>query len=366
MIKIDIIAPSVAIFKKFYRIPNPSDVKYLYWFPVWFYQKELKKLGLKVRFLNYFNLNHTKLSNIVGLDSREPYIIDNYIAIIKKLKKSSKFVIWFDQGDGPGKTFFPALRYVDRYYKGSYFKDLSLYNQKLYKLNLYSDYYFRNYSIKNYTHKPASDPLDPKYNHKIGLSWNFAYSEYRFSNILSQYVYGFFRYNTLKFNKPDKNRKLLFSANFNIMMNHLIIYYQRNELSKFLNKQYKNNENVSIGRVPKKRFLQNMSNSKAVFSPFGWGELCFRDFETFIAGAALIKPSMEHINTWPDLYKEYRTYIPIPWKVEEWNKVIPEILSDEDLLFKVAKIGQNLYRKVWSEEGKKEFCQRFIKMITPN
>lgn len=126
------------------------------------------------------------------------------------------------------------------------------------------------------------------------------------------------------------------------------------------------NQNISIGRIPKKIYLKTQKNSKAIFSPYGWGELCYRDFEVFISGAALLKPDMDHLETWPNLYKKYKTYIPISWEIEEWDTQIPKILTDEDLLLDVAKNGQNLYKSLWTEQGRKIFCERFISMVSPS
>ena len=75
-------------------------------------------------------------------------------------------------------------------------------------------------------------------------------------------------------------------------------------------------ENFSLGIVPKKEYRKNMYESKFVVSPFGCGEICYRDYETFMAGAALIKPDMSHLETWPNLYIPNETYFPISWDIE--------------------------------------------------
>ena len=109
-----------------------------------------------------------------------------------------------------------------------------------------------------------------------------------------------------------------------------------------------------------------MRSSMAIVSPYGWGEICYRDFETFLAGAALIKPNMDHIETWPNLYKKHETYIPIPWKIEKWESILPNILSDKKLLLKVANNGQNSFKKIWTKEGNDKFCDHFIELVNPN
>ena len=365
MLKVDLIVPYMTPIQRFSKIPKVNNLKYLYWFPVWYYKKDLEKMGVKIRFLNLFDLKHIKLSKIVGIDSKIPYVLQNFDTFRKKLKKVD-FTIWFDHSDNAGNSFFPALRYFDRYLKRQIFKDHSLYRKEFYRRAFFVDYYIRNYNLERKGLKPIIDIPDPSYDYKIGLSWNFAFSDYRFSSVLTQYLYKFFRVNTLRFYEPRANRKLLFSTNYNIHRNRKYIYFQRVQLLKFLRKKYKSNPNISLGHVSKKTYLANMRNSKAIFSPFGWGEGCFRDFDVFISGAALIKPNMDHLETWPDIYINNETYIPLSWKIEDWDNQTTEILGDEEYLLKIARNGQDYYKKLWTEEGKKAFCDHFIKMVTPN
>jgi len=53
----------------------------------------------------------------------------------------------------------------------------------------------------------------------------------------------------------------------------------------------------------------------------------------------------------------------LPWKIEDWESYINELLNNEDLLFEVAKNGQNKFKKLWLNQGKEEFCYRFINLI---
>ena len=45
--------------------------------------------------------------------------------------------------------------------------------------------------------------------------------------------------------------------------------------------------------TPKDYYL-NMLNTKFIYSPFGWGEFCYRDYEAILCGCCLFKPSMPH------------------------------------------------------------------------
>ena len=361
-------------FQVFQKFPLPSWTGN--WFPVWYNLKNLENKGIKINFLNYLSLKRN-FSKIVGFDSR---IINNLILkygsvsntlnngiipLLRKLKNRVDYLIYFDNADSTGQFHSEVLPYVDIYFKKQLLKDRSLYTKYLFGKRLFTDFYARNYNLCNKSEYKIGDEYISKFKNKIALSWNFALKDYRYSNVLTRFLYGFMRKNNLKFYKPSIDRKLILAANFTIKSSYELIYFQRNRLLKILKDRYESNPNVSLGKIPKKNYLVTMRSSKAVVSPYGWGEVCYRDFETFIAGAALIKPDMDHLDTWPNLYKKDETYISIPWKIEEWSNSFSEILSDEKKLLDVAKKGQDSYKKIWTEEGNEAFCNHFIKMITP-
>ena len=66
----------------------------------------------------------------------------------------------------------------------------------------------------------------------------------------------------------------------------------------------------TVKAYTKKRFYEIMLRSKVVLSPWGYGEVCVRDFEAMLAGAIVIKPDMSHLTTIPDFYRANETYIP--------------------------------------------------------
>lgn len=84
----------------------------------------------------------------------------------------------------------------------------------------------------------------------------------------------------------------------------------------------------TTGRVSRKKYFLELLTSKIVFSPFGWGEVCFRDYEAVVCGALLVKPDMAHLRTEPDIYVPHETYVPIAWDYHDAADVIDELLSD--------------------------------------
>jgi len=384
MLKVDIIIPPIFLYlRNFQSFRFPIYRRNIKWFPVWYYQKDLRKMGVKIRFLNFFKVKENKLSNIIAIDNEVLNLSNNLQNFIKTLKKKGKFLIWFDHSDSSSEIQNCVISYVDRYLKKQLLKDRSLYLQKLYNNRIFCDFYARNYNIDkhgnkfndNYIIKSLNEKIKIKSKdlQKLGLSWNLGLIDY--NNLffdegpykkLTQYISIISNKTKLKFTKPSIGRKMLFSANFSYEYPDKLISFPRKYLFKLLVENYNLNKNISIGFVPRKKYLEYAARSKAIFSPFGYGEICFRDFETFLAGAALIKQNMDHIITWPSSYKKYETYIPLPWKIESWENKIIEILADNKLLLEIAKNGQYSYKMLWTKEGKQEFCNRFIRMISPD
>lgn len=76
-------------------------------------------------------------------------------------------------------------------------------------------------------------------------------------------------------------------------------------------------------------YIGEIARSKLCFSPFGYGEVCWRDFEAILAGALLIKPSMSHIVTHPNIYVPYETYVPVRWDFSDLEAQCMRYLDDE-------------------------------------
>lgn len=62
--------------------------------------------------------------------------------------------------------------------------------------------------------------------------------------------------------------------------------------------------------IPHFEYCREMWQSKAVLSPWGWGEACYRDYEAMLMGAVLIKPDTDYVDSWPDIYHSGETYVP--------------------------------------------------------
>jgi hypothetical protein len=88
--------------------------------------------------------------------------------------------------------------------------------------------------------------------------------------------------------------------------------------------------------VRQSQFVAEMQKSKVCFSPFGYGEVCWRDYESVLGGAVLLKPDMSHIETDPDIFVPWETYAPVAWDFSDFRDVLHRLISDPALRNRIA------------------------------
>jgi len=80
--------------------------------------------------------------------------------------------------------------------------------------------------------------------------------------------------------------------------------------------------------VSQRVYNSEMLTSRICVSPFGYGEVCWRDFEAILAGCVLVKPDMSHVETYPDVFIPEVTYVPVDWDYANLAPVIRRLSSD--------------------------------------
>jgi hypothetical protein len=89
--------------------------------------------------------------------------------------------------------------------------------------------------------------------------------------------------------------------------------------------------------VNKRAYMRELGQSKVCFSPFGYGEVCWRDYEAVFSGALLVKPDMSHLETIPDVFVPHETYVPIRWDFADLGEVVSRYLADEPRRLEIAR-----------------------------
>lgn len=298
--------------------------------------KNLLKADCVLLHHRYFNHNW---KNAVDTATDEE---SEFVKYLSKLKQNAGKLLWYDADDSSGSTQLPVIPFVDVFVKKQVLKDKSYYtgspNEK------------RNLMI--WAEKDAVQkqfiPCNEAYVDKIKVGWNIAYIDYRDFVVhyrLRQYLSYFLSYDLFPYKYTDvaSNRKydITFRGTINYSSNAASV--QRNkvlELFKTLSYNL-----ASGGSINRSQYLKEINNSKIGISPFGLGEICFRDFETFIGGSLLIKPSMEHLETFPNLYIPNETYLPVSWDLSDLENTLEKVVLNYSEYEHIAKNGQDLFKK---------------------
>lgn len=356
---------------------NYSWLKPLIWA-----SKEFEELGYNIQFSSLFDylpflyncsyrMNEHNWDYIVNKDYDIVFLAfhhskswlglcdsDTRVNIVRKIRACSNMVCWFDTADSTGTCLFDIMPYVDVYFKKQILKEKEHYTHDLYGGRLFCDFYHKSLGIEdNSLESRYYPPTSTEYLHKIRISWNLGFSD-MFANSCGRYLI----LNKLSFPKwrsTDDYYNRKYDIHYRGTGNSSLVGYQRERLSKIIKELYNLKHPDPCHKVPKSDYIKEVRQSKSVLSPFGWGEVCFRDFEAFAYGATLIKPSMEHCATWPDFYIKNETYVPIEWDFSNIDEIFEELNSDKYHI--IAKDGQDRYKEcLCSKEAPMHFAMHVI------
>ncbi len=274
--------------------------------------------------------------SIIGLNA------DARIEFVKKLRERSNLLCWMDTADSTGTCLFDVLPYVDLYFKKQLLKNVDLYTREFYCGRLYADYYHRTLSLNdeilNATRYAVAKKSELK---KLRVSWNVAFYD-RMGGRTWIYKHPYAMASPRIFTNEIKTIDVHFGGSNSSVYGN-VVGYQRKKMLELIDSLGDISHPDVYKKVSREEYMEELRHSKSIASPFGWGECCLRDYEAFINGAILIKPSMNHCNTYPDLYQDYKTYVPIDWDFSNFNLIVHEIKAGK--YDDVARKGQQLYIK---------------------
>lgn len=328
-------------------------------YPLIKWEKNFLNDGIEIKFIKSHKSKKVFNNDIIIIDHRyyrKLVVLDKVyenrsfiIEFIKLLKKKGIRVILFDNDDGAGSKQWDLIDYVDVFVKKQVLKNKIEYteNRGYASYMVFVDQYDlpKNKKNANNQYKEKYIPCPKDQLHKIKLGWNIGMLDYRYFPLQRYFPFGTNRilnsiYQAPKFHNTLENKDFNSVFRGRIKKDKLNYSYQRNKVIscfKRLNKKF-----ITGDPISKRKYLKELKRSKTCISPFGWGEVCYRDFETIIAGAVLIKPDMSHLNTYPNVYKEGETYVPIKWDMsdleEKVNKVIESYDEYKDYVYQAQKL----------------------------
>jgi hypothetical protein len=280
-------------------------------------------------------------------------------AVGRKLK-----IFWFDTTEGSSCSHFDVLPYVDCLMKGQLLTDRSLYLKGFRTGSLYTDFFDEFYKCGE---TPVPRPLpDPAHMHKLAISWNSCFENYgesRFAlkNRLRQSLRRFTALShideslSVEFFDVNEERPIDISCRVGPPTGKPSHIAHRKAIAHKLKEL-----GADTGMIPPSDYFDELRRSKLSIGPFGNGEISSRDYEAIICGAALVKPDMSHMETWPELFQVDRTFVPHKWDLSDLKEKVQTLLDDSALRKRIAWEGQDVYRQTVSYQGLTTFTRRLV------
>lgn len=272
-------------------------------------------LKLNAHSLTQFDLIGLKLSFQTPAVQAERLVKD----FKAKIAGAPTKLVYFDGDDDANVQWPEVLRIVDLYVKKQAFAENKAYLYHYVGKSNLTDYVSKNYNVSFADNIiPTSGGLDPVEVEKIYVGWNLALDE----PILELLR----RVKSISF--ATKDLDILCRAS---VPQDNWLYHLRNPAVACI-EAMSNRFRVLAprDRVSRNQYWGEMLRSKICVSPFGYGEICWRDFEAIMCGALLVKPDMSHLKTLPDLFVPGVTYVPVRWDYSDLEAKCAYYLHNEE------------------------------------
>jgi hypothetical protein len=240
------------------------------------------------------------------------------------------FLDYYAQSSSP---YFGVLPYVDAYAKRQVLRDFDRYQDDSPSGYIFTDYLQQQMGWDVHGWRFGSKP-DPALVDKLVLSWNIGV------NWRTRLLLWRSRLTAPRWEK----RPIGFNNRLGLPMKaqDREWYQEYREFAGEAARKLDGRVHTSgDARVSFREYARELRRSKSVFSPFGWGEVCYRDYEAACAGALVVKPSVEHLKTSPNLFRE-NAYVSVAWDFSDLEERTVEVLEDAERAKATAQRGRQI------------------------
>ena len=318
-------------------------------FPFHYYSDSFRQVwGAEFRQVEItgIDVNNTHVPEDADLIFFQPWFrhgADKMIGMIELLKKRNPNakIVFFDVYAPLDLRFANDLNHlIDFYVKKHFFKDRSRYGIATQGDTNLVDYYEKLYGLP-----PSPETLFPipqDFFPKLVLGPNFFTSREMLTTINSGCM------------PLSKNKQ--FGVHARLGGKGSSWYQTMREHASMACESYGSGGVVSLDYVRNRRYMRELAQSRICFSPFGYGELCWRDYEAIVCGALLVKPDMSHIVTEPDIFVPYETYVPVAWDFSDLSEKLDYYLANDTAR---QKIADHAYSVLYDYASSDSFLNQF-------
>jgi len=302
----------------------------------------------------------------------------DFVMEASRLKKRAKLV-FFDYLDGNESRFWAVMPHVDLYLKQYLHRDMDNYQRRFLGASEFVQFQVESGRVDNSIQSEVwtnlfQSRLERRYYHKVMLGWNFglwqrliALAEGQGAKVLWAKDRLDKRLATLAREGVDAVRTRLGGEDKPIDVYCRATLYKgwtrahRTEVIERLNTLQDDYRVVSsVDKVGFSEYYREMRRSKIFVSPSGWCEYTPKDYEALYFKTLLIKPSVEHIDTHPDILFPYETYVPVKWDLSDLEEKVKYYLAHP---LERQRIANNAHRAFTGYFERQGFLDKMAEVI---
>lgn len=258
-------------------------------------------------------------------------------------------LIYFDGEDDSRVEWPDVISAVDSYVKKHVLADSTAYGLGMVGKSNLTDYVARQHGTSFADDIiPRCDPLSPEMIDKVNLGWNIGLDDKIFDLSLA----------LSRVTMPPRDIDLLCRAHAPESDWTHPLRASANAAVEALANRYK--VRAPRERVPLEEYYDELLRSRICVSPFGYGEFCWRDFESVLCGALLVKADVSHLRTEPNLFWPGETYVPVRWDYADLEAACAPYLADESRRQQVAERARLTLMNALQEDW---FVERFAHIL---
>ncbi len=275
--------------------------------------------------------------------------------LLEHLRDRYERIVYFDDFDAVDTVSTSALELADLYYKKQIARDRESYLKPLPGSRRFRAWYQREYGIEEESlSRPA---VAPQHLEKLRLAWNFGIGFYprklrlRAAQWLEQRLGPRAMRPAVRRPGwlPSQARESFVSARFARSFESEALACQRRVFQQVIG----DDPGFRTGRLDRKDYNRELLRARVTLSPFGYGEVCFRDFEAVSSGSTLVKPEMSYVETWPDVYRAGETCEYVRWDGSDLLETCRGLLDDGARARRLAENAFDAFRDAYGQIDEK-------------
>lgn len=328
------------------QISRTNELQFSPYF--WFRNALAEKAGFVFRPMRLVSGALPTASDLRGYDlialklqyKTPPEDVEKIAAHVSQHKELGTKLAYFDGIDDLCILWPALLEYVDLYVKRHTFSDRSLYLKDHVGSTNLTDYVFRNHgALALDGDSSQSGAVRPENLPKIILGLTFGMDEW-----------------ALRLHQETPKASLARERPHDVVCRADVpanwMGYLRRPIAPIMDRLRSKGWDVITPekRVSREAFYEEMASAKIYISPFGYGEICGRDYECVILGSLLIKPEMGHAEAYPDIYRPYETYVPVAWDYSDLEEKVEYYLNNPEERARITADASRVLDEAYGEE----------------